>query len=70
MPAPSMRERSAANLPDGRAVSRFIRRHPLVSFLLWACTLEQVLPWSVVLTGIGGCRDRYWSAPSLTPPCS
>src|SRR5690606_34194697 len=36
------------------------RRRPLVSFLLWAYTLGQVLPWSVILTGLA---DRGWWMP-------
>ncbi|MEX5237881.1 CPBP family intramembrane glutamic endopeptidase [Kocuria arenosa] len=58
MSAAPMREGSSANPPDGGALVRFIRRRPLVSFLLWAYTLGQVLPWLVVLTGLAD-RDRW-----------
>lgn len=57
MSSASKREVSAVNPPDGGAAVRFVRRHPLVSFLLWAYTVGQVLPWSVMLTGL---TDRNW----------
>lgn len=57
MPAASVRQASAADPPDGGPVVRFIRRRPLASFLLWAYTVGQVLPWSVMLAGAG---DRAW----------
>lgn len=55
-----LREGPAAVPPDGGAVVRFVRRRPLVSFLLWAYTVGQVLPWSVVLTGLA---VRGWWLP-------
>lgn len=60
MSAASLREGPATNPPEGGAVVRFVRRRPLVSFLLWAYTVGQVLPWSVVLTGLA---DRGWWLP-------
>jgi uncharacterized protein len=51
MAAAPMHEASAGTSAGGGAVVRFIRRRPLMSFLLWAFTAGQVLPWSVVLTG-------------------
>lgn len=39
------------------SVIRLIRRRPLVSFFLWAYTVGQVLPWSVMLAGQ---EDRAW----------
>ncbi|GAA1755428.1 CPBP family intramembrane glutamic endopeptidase [Kocuria aegyptia] len=57
MSAAFRRESSTALPPDGGPVVRFVRRRPLVSFLLWAYTVGQVLPWSVVLTGLA---DRGW----------
>lgn len=53
MAAVPRRESSAANPPGGGVVLRFVRQHPLASLLLWACTMGQVLPWSVMLTGLG-----------------
>ena len=57
MSAASVRHVSAADPAGGGAVIRLIRRRPLVSFLLWAYTAGQVLPWSVMLAGQA---DRAW----------
>lgn len=57
MSAASVPQVSAADPADGGSVIRFIRRRPLVSFFLWAYTVGQVLPWSVVLAGLA---DRAW----------
>ncbi len=57
MSSASVRQVSAADPADGGSVIRFIRRRPLVSFFLWAYTVGQVLPWSVMLAGLA---DRAW----------
>ncbi|WP_161965250.1 CPBP family intramembrane glutamic endopeptidase [Ornithinimicrobium cerasi] len=57
MSAASVNQGSATDPGDGGSIIRFIRRRPLVSFFLWAYTVGQVLPWSVMLAGLA---DRAW----------
>lgn len=57
MPAVSERAVPEVGPPGGGALVRFVRRRPLVSFLIWAYTVGQVLPWSVTLAGLA---DRTW----------